>query len=116
MSRGESERRNGPRIPVNDLPELLKQFKVDLGTGELLDADTVDANKSGMSLLVPIHINKVQNYDIIIHAMDGSFSIEDEIVYIKGLNPKESADLNKLSCVTLGELSDSMRNELRNRT
>ena len=86
----DKERRNGSRIPAGDLPELLKKFKVDLGTGELLDADTVDANKSGMSLLVPIHINKVQNYDIIIHAMDGSFSIEDEIVYIKGLNPKES--------------------------
>ena len=87
---GEADRRNGPRIPATDLPELLKKFKVDLGTGKLLDANTVDANRSGISLLVPIHIYKVKNYDIVLHAIDGSFSIEDEIVYIKGITPEES--------------------------
>lgn len=86
----DKDRRNGPRIPASELPKLLKKFKVDLGTGELLDVDTVDANRSGISFLVPIHIYKVKSYDIIIHAIDGSFSIEDEIVYIKGLTPEES--------------------------
>ena len=84
------ERRGGDRIPAEDLPELLKKFKVDLSTGELLDAETVDANKGGISLLVPIHIYEVKNYDIILHAIDGSFSIEDEIVYIKGISPEQS--------------------------
>ena len=84
------ERRNGARIPAEGLPELLKKFKVDLGTGGLLDADTVDANKSGISLLVPIHIYKVKDYDIVLHAIDESFLLEDEIVYIKGISPEQS--------------------------
>jgi len=84
------ERRNGSRIPAKDLPELLKKFKVDLGTGELLNSTTVDASRKGISLSVPIHIYKVKNYDIILHSMDDSFIIEDEIVYIKGISPEES--------------------------
>ncbi|MCK5673477.1 MAG: hypothetical protein KAH95_08880 [Spirochaetales bacterium] len=85
-----SERRNGARIPAKDLPELLKKFKVDLGTGELLICTTVDAGRKGISLTVPIHIYKVKNYDIILYSMDDSFKIEDEIVYIKGISPEES--------------------------
>ncbi|MCK5154478.1 MAG: hypothetical protein KAQ93_08995 [Spirochaetales bacterium] len=84
------ERRKGSRIPVKDLPELLKKFEVDLGTGELLMSSTVDANRSGISLSVPIHIYKVKNYDITLYSLDGSFSIKDEIVYIKGITPEES--------------------------
>ena len=84
------ERRGDARIPVEDLPELLKKFKVDLGTGELLNADTVDANKSGISLLVPIHIYKVISYDIVLYAIDDSFLLEDEIVYVKAISPEQS--------------------------
>lgn len=84
------DRRNGARIPSEDLPDLLKKFKVDLGTGELLISSTVDANSNGISLSVPIHIYKVKNYDITLNSMDGSFSIKDEIVYIKGITPEES--------------------------
>ena len=85
-----NERRKDSRIPREKLPELLKKFTVDLGTGELLDSITVDANHTGLSLLVPIHIYKVKNYSIILHAMDDSFMIKDEIVYIKGISPEES--------------------------
>ncbi|MCF6335485.1 MAG: hypothetical protein L3J12_07065, partial [Spirochaetales bacterium] len=60
------------------------------GTGELLHSETLDAGKKGISLLIPIHIYKVKNYDIILHAVDNSFSIEDEIVYIKGITPEKS--------------------------
>jgi hypothetical protein len=84
------ERRNGSRIPAKDLPELLQKFKVDLGTGGLLNTSTVDANRKGISLSVPIHIYKVKNYNIILHSMDDSFTIKDEIVYIKGISPEES--------------------------
>lgn len=84
------ERRSKDRVLVKDLPELLKKFKVDLGTGKLIDADTVDASKSGISLLVPIHIYKVKNYDIILHSLDNSFILEEEIVYIKGMGPEQS--------------------------
>jgi len=97
-----SERRNGTRIPAKDLPELLKKFLVDLGTGELLDSTTVDANKKGISLSVPIHIYKVKNYDIILHSTDGSFVIKDEIVYIKGLSPEESRISIMFSSVSSG--------------
>jgi len=85
-----NERRKGSRIPGEKLPDLLKKFKADLGTGELLDSITVDANRTGLSLLVPIHIYKVKNYTITLHAIDDSFFIEDEIVYIKGISPEES--------------------------
>lgn len=84
------ERRKGTRIPAKDLPQLLQKFKVDLGTGELLDSVTVDANRNGISLSVPIHIYKVKNYTIILHSMDESFIIKDEIVYVKGISPEES--------------------------
>ncbi len=84
------ERRNDPRIPAKDLPELLKKFKVDIGTGEILDSYTVDANRKGLSLSVPIHIYKVKNYDITLYSMDNSFTIKDEIVYIQGISPEES--------------------------
>ena len=84
------ERRTGSRIPSKDLPSLLRKFKVDIGTGELLNSTTVDANRKGICLSVPIHIYKVKNYDITLHAVDGSFSIKDEIVYIKGVSPEES--------------------------
>ena len=94
LRRGDSQaadRRKGYSArPVDRLLELLRKFKIDLGTGELLSADTVDANKSGISLLVPIHIYKVKKYDVVIYAIDDSFLIEDEIVYIKGLSPEQS--------------------------
>jgi hypothetical protein len=86
----ENERRKATRILGDKLPELLRSFKVDLGTGELLNSITADANRTGISLLVPIHIYKIKNYNIILHSMDGSFSIKDEIVYIKGISPEES--------------------------
>jgi len=84
------ERRKGSRVPAKELPLLLRKFKVDLGTGELLISFTVDANERGISLSVPIHIYKVKNYAITLYSMDESFSIEDEIVYIKGISPEES--------------------------
>ncbi len=84
------ERRKDARIPGVKLPELLKKFKADLGTGELLDSITVDANHTGISLLVPVHIYKVKNYSIALYAIDDSFNIKDEIVYIKGISPEES--------------------------
>ncbi len=96
------ERRNGVRIPAKDLPELLKKFKVDIGTGELLNSTTVDANRKGISLSVPIHIHKVKNYDVILHSMDDSFIIEDEIVYIKGISPEESKISIMFSSVSPG--------------
>jgi len=85
-----NERRKGSRIPGEKLPDLLKKFKVDLGIGELLDSITLDANRTGISLLVPIHIYKVKNYSITLYAVDDSFIIKDEIVYIKGISPEES--------------------------
>ena len=85
-----NERRKNSRIPGVKLPLLLKKFKVDLGTGELLESITVDATHTGISLLVPIHIYKVKNYSIVLYAMDDSFNIKDEIVYIKGISPEES--------------------------
>ena len=84
------ERRKGSRIPAKNLPELLKKFKVDLGTGELLASTTVDADRRGISLSVPIHIYKVKNYNITLYSSDNSFTIEDEIVYIKGISPEGS--------------------------
>ena len=84
------DRRRGSRISSGELPELLRYFNVDIGTGELLHSKTLDAGRKGISLIIPIHIYKVKNYDIIIHALDNSFSIEDEIVYIKGLTPEQS--------------------------
>jgi len=84
------ERRSGSRVPSSDLPEMLKRFKVDLGTGELLISTTVDANERGISLSVPIHIYKVKNYDITLYSMDDSIKITDEIVYVKGMTPEES--------------------------
>ena len=108
------ERRNGARIPVEGLPELLRKFKIDLGTGELLSADTVDANRNGISLLVSIHIYKVKKYDIVIHAIDDSFIIEDEIVYIKGISPEQSRISIMFSSASPGmdrynELLDSVK-------
>lgn len=85
-----SERRKDLRIVAKDLPELLKKFKIDIGTGEILETLTVDANRRGLSLSVPMHIYKIKNYDITLYSMDGSFTIEDEIVYIKGISPEES--------------------------
>ena len=84
------ERRSGSRVSSKDLPEALKKFKVDLGTGELLISTTVDANERGISLLVPIHIYKVKNYDITLYSMDNTIKITDEIVYVKGTTPEES--------------------------
>lgn len=108
------ERRSKDRVLVKDLPELLKKFKVDLGTGKLLDADTVDASKTGISLLVPIHIYKVKNYDIILHSLDNSFILEEEIVYIKGMGPEQSRISIMFSSSSSGldryhELLDSVR-------
>jgi hypothetical protein len=108
------ERRSKDRVLVKDLPELLKKFKVDLGTGKLFDADTVDASKSGISLLVPIHIYKVKNYDIILHSLDNSFLLEEEIVYIKGIGPEQSRISIMFSSSSSGldryhELLDSVR-------
>lgn len=84
------ERRKGARIPAEDLPLLLRKFKVDLGTGELLISSTVDANIMGISLSVPIHIYKVKNYNITLYSMDDSIKITDEIVYVKAITPEKS--------------------------
>ncbi len=89
-SAADSDRRRGSRIEAGELPELLKYFNVDIGTGELLHSEVLDAGRKGISLLIPIHIYKVKNYDIVLHSMDNSFIIEDEIVYIKGITPEQS--------------------------
>jgi len=111
------ERRKDLRIPAKDLPELLKKFKVDIGTGEILDSYTVDANRKGLSLSVPIHIYKVKNYDITLYSMDNSFTIKDEIVYIKGISPEESRISIMFSSSSSGldkyhELLDSVSHHL----
>ena len=88
---GEQERRGGKRIPAEELPPLLRKFNAFLGEsryGTKLNAKTIDAGYQGLSVVIPVNVFKVKDYRITLQAVDGSFSITDDIVYIKALTPE----------------------------
>ena len=90
---GDEERRGGPRLPAKRLPPLLKEFAAYLGdpeSAQRMKAQTIDAGDNGISVILPVNVFKVKDYQITLRAVDGSFSITDDIVYIKALSPDTS--------------------------
>lgn len=90
---GNEERRKGSRVPAESLPPLLKEFIAYLGTSgskKRMKAKTIDAGERGISVILPVNVFKVKDYQITLRAVDGSFSITDDIVYIKALSPETS--------------------------
>ncbi len=90
---GDEERRGGPRLPAKRLPPLLKEFAAYLGdpeSAQRMKAQTIDADDNGISVILPVNVFKVKDYQITLRAVDGSFSITDDIVYIKALSPETS--------------------------
>jgi len=86
----EEERRKSYRIPSENLVPLLRKFKIIIGESLQLTALTIDAGARGISLVVPINVFAVKDYSITLYALDGSFSITDDIVYIQAITPKSS--------------------------
>ncbi len=86
----EEDRRKSRRIPAEDLVPLLRKFKIMIGESMELTALTIDAGARGISLVVPINVFAVKDYCVTLYTLDGSFSITDDIVYIKAITPKSS--------------------------
>ncbi len=87
------ERRGGRRIPAGSLPPVLREFAAylgDPGSTQGMKAQTIDACEHGISVILPVNVFKVKDYQITLRAVDGSFSITDDIVYIKALSPETS--------------------------
>ncbi len=87
------ERRRERRISAEKLPPVLREFIVHFENSvseRNLKATTIDAGVLGISILVPINVFKIKDYQITLRTLDGSFSITDDIVYIKALTPETS--------------------------
>jgi hypothetical protein len=85
-----SERRRTKRIPAQDLPDPLKRMYVRLGGGERLQARTIDASTNGICLILPLPVYSIHDFEITLKPQDGSFTISDELVYIKPVNNRAS--------------------------
>lgn len=81
------EKRRQERIPQAQLPQALQTLIVRFGEeGEEYTAKTIDASTAGISFLVDIPANSIQDYNLFIQAGDKSFMIQDELVYAKALD------------------------------
>jgi len=83
------EKRRDERTPQARLPQALQTLIVRFGEeGEEYSAKTIDASPSGISFLVDIPANSIQDFNIVIQAGDKSFTIQDELVYAKALDAR----------------------------
>jgi hypothetical protein len=76
------ERRKSIRLKKAELPEVLREFIIKIGTNDEVRAETVDASTSGMGLSINLTKNRIEPKDpIIIHSLDNRFEFTGEIVY-----------------------------------
>jgi hypothetical protein len=77
------------RIGSENIPDCLKRFCIEQGTGEKIKGETTDFTVKGVRLLIPCSSNEFCNGDgIIIYPEDESFKLVGEIIHIIGLDEK----------------------------
>ena len=78
------ERRKSIRLKKTELPEILREFMIKIGSNNEVRAETIDASTNGMGLLIQSTENNIEPNDpIIIHSLDSRFEFSGEIVYKK---------------------------------
>jgi len=88
---GGMDLREFERLGSELIPECLRIFYVEQGTGEKIKGETTDFTVKGVRLLLPCSSCDFSNGDgIIISPADGSFSLVGEIVHIIGLDETTS--------------------------
>lgn len=76
------ERRKSIRLEKAELPEVLREFIIKIGTNSEVKAETIDASTNGMGLSINYTDNRIEVKDpIIIHSLDKRFEFTGEIVY-----------------------------------
>ena len=76
------ERRRAIRLKKIELPEILHEFVIKIGTNDEVKAEIIDASTSGMGLTIQFTENKIEPKDsIVIHSLDNRFEFAGEIVY-----------------------------------
>ena len=84
------ERRGTHRIPANKLPNILKTLILEFSEGQKYIVNTIDAGPGGISLLLPLPVFSIKDFNVTLQPQDNSFKIVDEIVYIKPVDRESS--------------------------
>ena len=85
-----TERRKADRIKAEHLPDLLKKFRICLGKGDALIAQTLDISKKGIGLSVPVCIKDIDSIFITICTVDQSVMIKEQILSARTINETTS--------------------------
>lgn len=85
-----TERRKADRIKAEHLPDLLKKFRISIGKGETLIAQTLDISKKGIGLSVPVCIKEINSIFITICTVDQSVMIKEQILAARTINETTS--------------------------
>jgi len=84
------ERRKAKRTDAKDLPETFQTLHLSFADGPKLTVKTFDASDAGISVEVPIPVYSITEFNVTLNALDASFEIEDEVVYIKPIDKQSS--------------------------
>ena len=89
-SNNKKERRKSKRIQAKNLPVTFQTLHLSFADGPKLTVKTFDASDSGISVDVPMPVYSITEFNVTLNALDSSFEIEDEVVYIKPINKQSS--------------------------
>jgi len=90
QSKNTVNRRHSRRVEAGQLPEGLREFNLDFGSGQKYTGTTIDASLKGISFLIEVPSYKITNPIVKLTSSDNKISMTQELVYIKALDPKRS--------------------------
>jgi hypothetical protein len=85
MIHNENERRKYNRIHGTDLPDIVKNLSIDIGTGELFTAKTLDMSIKGMGLSAPVSTKDITSIFIKVSTTNKEVSIKEQILSTRSL-------------------------------
>ena len=85
-----NSKRSFERISVENLPESLRSFLLRFENGVELIVKTIDASSIGIGLHVPLPVYAITEFNVTLESLAGDFTVSDEIVYVKAMNPGSS--------------------------
>ncbi|RPJ08346.1 MAG: PilZ domain-containing protein [Spirochaetaceae bacterium] len=87
---GGKENRKKQRIQNQYLPQPLKSFTVAFEDGTQLSGETIDASESGIAFQINVPVYNITDFNVTLTPADKSFSLQEEIVYIKPVSSQAS--------------------------
>ena len=90
MDRNTPNRRKKERVEADKLPEGMREFRLDFGSGEIYTGTTVDASLSSISFIVEVPPNRIREHEVRLISADGNVEMVQELVYIKPVDASHS--------------------------